>query len=100
MKDWSKEVLEVLKDSIGIAALYGVNAKAGDIQRLTNQALAEITKATLAVVPEKKIRKTDTEYGYCITCNQIIDDAEADCFCTIHNLAVDNFLDALGVKDD
>lgn len=65
---------------------------------LTN-AVRELTKETM---PKKHNRKTDVEYGYCVTCNQNIDSAESDCFCTIHNLAIDtyqaNLLKAIGDK--
>lgn len=40
------------------------------------------------LIPEKHHRKIDEEYGYCVTCNQIVDTPDADCFCSIHNLAI------------
>lgn len=55
-----------------------------------SEALKAISSTISKHLPEKKERKADEEYMYCITCNQIIDTSEADCFCTIHNLAIDD----------
>lgn len=43
-------------------------------------------------------RTTDMEYGYCITCDQIIDSGEADCFCTINNLTLDTAIQIVKEK--
>jgi hypothetical protein len=57
---------------------------------LKEEAKAGVHSLLISKLPEKKNRKPDEEYMYCITCNQNIDSLEADCFCSIHNLAVDD----------
>lgn len=60
-----------------------------------SEALAEIRQLILDSLPKRCERKPDEDYGYCITCNQIIDTLEADCFCSIHNLAIDQATESL-----
>lgn len=59
-----------------------------------NQAKMLLTDL-LALLPKLQNRKPDEDYMYCITCNQIIDTIKSDCFCTIHNLAIDQVRTAL-----
>lgn len=99
MSNLKKDIEEILKDFVlwRTKIIDGKPVATYDKNMLSEwereqyqpmEAVTQIINLIESVVPEEKNRKTDDEYGYCITCNQIIDSPEADCFCTIHNLVI------------
>lgn len=86
-KDFNKELDRIFDRILGRHSIHFNYSKA--------EIREELSTLIKSIVPEKKSRKPDEEYMYCITCNQIIDTLDADCFCSIHNLVVDKILSKL-----
>lgn len=101
MSNLKKDIEELVRSVVASIGYYAMHGKTD--KEATNLAVIAVSKEIInlieSVVPEEKNRKTDDEYGYCITCNQIIDSPEADCFCTIHNLVISDIKSKLIGKE-